>query len=236
MHKPSLPTVVASVAALLTAGSVVSLPANVSTPAAAETDLAYVRQALQRYELSSEVRLRLLADFVAGRVWDSQSGAEPVATDVERIDTVERTIYRYPDGSINVSEMSVPGATEPTDVDAARISDCVLIQQRYDVWIWDNCQVSWDAITWSMHYTAKYGIYQFGSDIYHVGNLSWGGVGSFSDPALEIVTEHAHGRSNPAVAQGKVTQHGGPVMSRTVGVRLKVRADWGGGRSSSFGD
>ncbi len=96
--------------------------------------------------------------------------------------------------------------------------------------------MSWDGLTWSMHYYANYGIYQFGSWIDSVSGLTWGGAGSFSDGHTEIPVKEGHGRSNPAIAQGKVTQCGGPVGCRTVGVEVKVRADWGGGRSSSFGD
>ncbi|MFG1886475.1 hypothetical protein ACGFIR_01195 [Micromonospora sp. NPDC049051] len=130
-----------------------SAPASADAQAS-KADIEYVRTALTKYDVPEKTQKVLLKAFVKGERWDSESGAAPVATEVDQIDGAERTIYRYEDGSVNVSTIEIPSETTG-EASPMGISGC----QSYPVTgakAWRNCRVAWDAATWSVNFTADY--------------------------------------------------------------------------------
>lgn len=99
-------SVIAAVTLAITA-SFVGTPAS-ATPKVSKADVEYVRASMEKYGVPQKAQNRLIREFISGKRWDSQGGAEPASTEVTRAGAVERTIYRYADGSVNVSEMDIP--------------------------------------------------------------------------------------------------------------------------------
>jgi hypothetical protein len=201
-----------------------------------KADLEYVRAALTKYDVPERAQKVLLRNLAEGKRWDSESGASPVATERSSTNGVERTIYRYADGSVNVSTIESPSSTSG-GVSPMGISGC----QSYPVTgakAWRNCKVAWDAATWSVSFTADYKYYlgpTYGCYIDAIRGLTHGGVGSFSDGKLEYITRSAGGYTGQCIAQGTYHRSGGGVFSETVGVRLNLTAQHGGGWTSKVG-
>lgn len=213
-----------AVAAALAIGS--AYAAHADTISA--KDETYVRTSLTDHGVTGKTQDKLIAKYAAGQVFDSdRPGAKPVSEKTELVNSVRITTYRYADGSFGVAK-----AEQGSD-HANAVSGCQVAWRKNDQVFWTGCRISWDAATWSMSYVANYGIYQFGSWIDSAGGLTFGGAGSFDHQRIEIPVKEGHGRSNAAIARGLVDQCAGPVGCRTVGVEVQVRADWGGGRSST---
>ncbi|MGN9779740.1 hypothetical protein ACTMS0_28915 [Micromonospora sp. H33] len=108
----------ASLSAALISGTPASADSQVS-----KADLEYVHTALAMYDVPAKTQKALLKALAEGEQWDSQSGAAPVATEVDYVGGAERTIYRYEDGSINVSTIEIPSETTG-EVSPMGISGC----------------------------------------------------------------------------------------------------------------
>jgi hypothetical protein len=222
-------------AALAFLMSVVAAAFSVAPAAAGsavpQSDLAYIRSAMAKYGVPAEQQNALIKAYAAGARWDSQSGATPVATEVSKTGGVERTIYRYKDGSVNVSEGDIPSAIGTGDIGVNAIGEC----QGYAKtgwWAWRNCKVSWDALTWSMRFIADVSVvvgppyppvYQCSID--YIRGLQYGGAGNFSNGALEYITKTAYGYSSQCIARGIATQSIPPYFTDIVGVNIHVSAE-----------
>lgn len=216
-------TTTAATAALAIGGA---YAANADTISA--KDEAYIRTSLTSNGVTGDKQDRLISKYAAGLPFDSDNPqAKPVSEKTELVDGVRTTTYRYADGSFGVAKV------EQGSDHANAISGCQVASRKNDMVFWTGCRVSWDAPTWSMSYVANYGIYQFGSWIDSAGGLWYGGAGSFSNDHIDIPVKEGHGRSTAAIARGIVNQCAPPVGCRSVGVQVQVRADWGGGRSST---
>lgn len=231
-------------AALILAASI-GAPLVSGTPAFAHpgpsaSDIEYVRTALAKYDIPEKTQNALLNAYAAGERLDSESGAAPVATDVSHVDGFERTVYRYKDGSINVSKIQEPSSTGSDGVSPNAVSGCQSIAAT-GARAWVNCSITWDSPTYSVGFTAAYRYYLgplYGCSIDNIAGLHYGGAGSFSSPSLQYITRSIPGGAgNYSVecrAQGTVQQSGGGVGARTVGVLLHVSPAIGGGSTSSI--
>lgn len=223
-------TLVASLGSSLIGGA----PAA-ADPQVSKADIEYVRTALAKYDVPTKTQDALLREFIDGERWDSESGAAPISTETETLNGVEQTVYRYRDGSINVSTVEIPA--EPTgDVSLLGISGCQSISVG-GAKAWRNCRVDWDAITWSVGFTAAYRYYlgpAYACYIDSIGGLTHGGVGSFSNGKLSYITRQADGFTGKCIADASYTRTGGGVFSETVGVRLNLTAQHGGGWTSKI--
>lgn len=201
-----------------------------------KADLDYVRAALAKYDVPVKTQDELLKALVNGEKWDSETGAAPVATENDRVGGFERTIYRYEDGSINASMVEIPSVTTG-GVSPYGISGCQSIPAT-GAKAWTNCKVAWDAATWSVNFTAAYRYYLgpvYGCYIDSIAGLAHGGIGSFSNGKLEYITRSASGYTGQCTAQGTYWRSGGGIFSETVGVRLNLTAQHGGGWTSKVG-
>ncbi|UQU65186.1 hypothetical protein COUCH_02215 [Couchioplanes caeruleus] len=232
MFRKSIMAATLALAVSLSAVAFGGAPASAATPVS-KTDLQIVRAALVKYGVPPTSQNSLLSAFARGERWDSESGAAPVSTEVDQVGGAERTIYRYLDGSVNVSTVEIPTEVSP-EVSAMGISGC----QSYSVTgakAWRNCKVGWDAATWSVSFTAAYKYYlgpSYGCYIDSIGGLAHGGVGSFSNDKLEYITRSANGYTGQCIAQGSYKRSYEPVGSETVGVKLNLTAEHGGGWTS----
>jgi hypothetical protein len=199
--------------------------ANASTIPA--KDEAYIRANLTDHGVLGKTQDKLIAKYAAGAPFDSDTGAKPVSEKTTVVNDVRTTVYRYADGSYGVGKVEQAG--DHTNA----VTGCQVAWRKNDQIFWTGCRISWDAPTWSLSYVANYGIYQFGSWIDSAGGLTFGGAGTFSDAKIDIPVKEGHGRSTAAIARGLVTQCGAAVFCRSVGAEVQVRADWGGGRSST---
>jgi hypothetical protein len=223
-----------TLAASVVVGLAAAAPAS-AAPTASISDIEYVRAALQKYSVSQDVQERLISDFAAGRRWASQTGAEPVSTEVKQVNGTERTIARFQDGSFTVADVEVSEAA--TDqVKPMGVTGC----QSYNkagAKAWRNCKISYDALSWSTHFFADYGYWlgpSYGCFIDSVRSFAYSGAGSFNSPKVEFITKSASGFATECKAQGTVVQTT-PVFADTVGVRVSVSAKHGGGYSSRVG-
>jgi hypothetical protein len=226
------PLIAAALAITMSVGAALfSVAPAAAGPAVPENDLAYIRSAMAKYSVPAKQQKALLKAYAAGKRWDSLSGEAPVATEVSKIDGAERTIYRYEDGSVNVSEVDVPSEIGTGDITPSAVDGC----QGYSKpgwWAWRNCRVHWDAMSWSMQFYADVSVvvgpphppvYQCSID--YIRGHQYGGVGNFSNGSLDYITKHAYGYSTQCIAQGKVTQSIPPYFTDTVGVNLHVSAE-----------
>ena len=109
---------VTSLSAVLFSGTSASADAHVS-----KADLETVRVALAKYGVPQSTQKALLDAFAKGERWASETGAEPVATEVDEVGGSTRTIYRYEDGSVNVSTVEIPVEVGP-GISPLGISGC----------------------------------------------------------------------------------------------------------------
>ncbi|BCJ68286.1 hypothetical protein [Polymorphospora rubra] len=235
MFRKTIMAVSLALAASLTATLFGGTPASADSQVS-KADLEYVRKALAKYEVPVETQKALLKAFAEGERWDSQSGAAPVATRVDHVGGAERTIYRYEDGSISVGTIEIPSTTTG-EVSPMGISGCQSVPAT-GARAWQNCRIAWDALTWSVNFTAAYRYYLgpvYGCYIDSISGLAHGGVGSFSNAKLEYITRNANGYTGQCIAQGTYWRSGGGVFSETVGVRLNLTAEHGGGWTSKVG-
>ncbi len=233
MRKKILVTTILALATVM-AGLTTAAPAS-----AAETvppaDLAHIRGEMTKYGISESTQARLLREYARGERWDSETAAEPVSTKTTRSNGVERTIYQYADGSLNVAEVEIPTEV-PAGVNPNSISGCQAYAKT-GARAWRNCKIAWNGLSWEVTFTAAYTIWlgpSYGCYIDSIGGLTHGGAGSFSDGRLEFITRSADGYSGRCVAQGTWKQSS-PIHSSTVGVRVTVSFEYNGGRSSRIG-
>ncbi|WP_155246775.1 hypothetical protein [Salinispora arenicola] len=218
----------ASLGSTLIGGAPASADSQVS-----KIDIEHLRTNLTKYDVPAKTQDALLEDFIKGERWDSETDANPVSSETERVDGVERTVYRYQDGSIGVSTVDIPSESTG-ESSILGITGC----QSYAVAgakAWRNCRVSWDVFSWSVSFTAAYKYYlgpSYGCYIDSIGGLVHGGVGSFSSPKLSYITRSASGFTGTCVAQGTWTRKATDLFSETVGVRLNLSAQHGGGWTS----
>ncbi|MGH3566257.1 MAG: hypothetical protein ACRDRH_09540 [Pseudonocardia sp.] len=199
------------------------------SPSAAE--VTRMELVLTSYAVPSTDRNRLIDDLRTGRrQWDSQSGGKPVSTETAQVVHFLTSIDRYADGSVTVARIEEPDPTSGL-VAPRKISGCHKRMSDGSTFA-DGCLISWDAVSWSMSFRADYRFNSGGSSIYRVYGHTYGGAGTISDPKLTVLHSPA-GKKDSSRAQGSVTQKGGGVFTRTVGINLTVTPR--GGRTSSFG-
>lgn len=229
-RKPIIAATMAMAASL--SAVMFSSTAAQADPDVSNADIDTVRVALAKYAVPEPTQKALLQAFARGQQWDSETGAAPVDTQVSDVGGATRTIYRYQDGSISVSTVEIPSPGGNRS-----ITGC----QSYPVTgakAWRNCKVAWDNMTWSVAFTSAYKYYlgpSYGCRIDSIGGLTHGGAGGFSEPKLEFITQSANGYTGQCIAQGTYTRSIGPAGSHTVGVRLNLTAQHGGGWSSRVG-
>ena len=222
--------------ATATAGLMGANPATAADKVS-PADLQYVRSAMVKYNVPLASQTRLLNEYARGERWDSETDAKAVSTEVTQANGVETTIFRYADGSVNVSKIDIPSAA-PTEgqVGTMAISGCQgYAKPGYNAW--RNCKISWDGVSWAVTFTAAYSVALgpvYGCVIDSVSGLTHGGAGTFSNGKLEITNRTASGRTGECRAEG-TWQQSSPVHSSTVGARVSVRSEWNGGRSSRIG-
>lgn len=222
-------------ATLLSAIFVGGAPASADS-GLSKADLEYVRAALAKYDVPVKTQDELLKALVNGERWDSETGAAPVATENARVGGFERTVYRYEDGSVNASMVEI-ASEAGGKVTPYGISGCQSVSAT-GAKAWRNCKVAWDAATWSVSFTAAYRYYlgpTYGCYIDSIAGLAHGGIGSFSNGSLTYITRSANGYTGQCIAQGTYWRSGGGVFSETVGVRLNLTAEHGGGWTSKVG-
>ncbi len=233
-RKPIL-TAALALATLLGAVFFGSAPASADA-GLSKADIDYVRASLTKYDVPAKTQDALVKALVNGERWDSETGAAPVATENARVGGFERTIYRYEDGSINASMVEIPSQTSG-GYSTQGISGCQSVSAT-GAKAWRNCKVAWDAATWSVSFTAAYRYYlgpSYGCRIDSIGGLAHGGIGTWSNGSLTYITQSANGYTGQCIAQGTYYRSGGGVFSETVGVRLNVTAQHGGGWTSKVG-
>jgi hypothetical protein len=234
MRKKILVTTILSLAAAMI--SLTAAPPASAVEKVPQADIDHIRAELTKYDVPESAQSRLLREYAMGERWDSATGAEPVATKTTRANGVERTIYRYADGSVNVGEVEIPSADTTEGVSPHSISGCQAYPKA-GARAWRNCKIAWNGVTWEVTFTAAYTIWLgplYGCYIDSIGGLTHGGAGSWSNGRLEFITRSANGYSGRCVAQG-TWQQSSPIHSSTVGVRLTVSFEYNGGRSSRIG-
>lgn len=200
------------------------------THSIAKADLDYLNRSFDKFGLDESIRSRLLEKWAAGQAFDSETpGANPVSSVTTRHGDFVRTTNRYADGSVSAANLEQPEARLGS-ARARDITECDHSQSADQHWM-SGCKISWENLSWHVHFFADYNWYQFGSNITSISGLIWGGAGSFEKDKLEYLVKNAQGRNTHAKAQGTVIQST-VVFSRRIGVRLDVCACRPGGKSS----
>jgi hypothetical protein len=120
-------------------GSALAAPAPASDIAPDLTDqqIEELSAFLIEYGVAEDVASDLIAQFDEGTLWDSMDdGVKPVSTVTEQLGNTNRTIETYADGSIAVSETSVPtgipeGSPAPRSVSACTLKSGNNYQKNY---------------------------------------------------------------------------------------------------------
>ena len=194
-----------------------------STPGSStDAAVAVLRDRLQSYGVPADVRNQLVEKFLDGRELDADTDATPVSSRTTTVNGVEKTRNVYADGSVAIGSIQKP------TIDIKSITGCNHRVDSFGTDIFTNCEIAWDATTWSLSWTADYDYNGNGEAITSAKSVHFGGVGDFSAAGTEIVTERAD-KNGTAIADGFVNQKImiGPVATtRRVGVRLQVATRW----------
>jgi hypothetical protein len=219
-HRPRRVAAMSAAAFTVIASSLaIAVPASASTSA----DAASMRETWNAYDVPVQTQDRLLAELTSGGTWDALDGSAPVSTETMVRAGTEETVTRFADGSISVTELELPTATDAR----ASLSGCkILSQTHYDSRRF--CNVSTNVVVASAAYTVTYRVVQGGpSSIVSRSSASAmvtrGYLGNISKKQM-VTARTAQSGSNPAVVIGRWTwtsNHG--AGSRDYWLQFNVR-------------
>lgn len=137
-RRASLVTGAALTATLLTAA-----PASAITDTPLPDVHPQITAFLDANRVPQDAQDELIAKLHAGQPWDNQSGKTPTATEVTTAGGIQKTVYRYEDGSVSVEEVSLPQpATPQGSVGTFSVSQCRLVTGSNYHATYDDCFVS----------------------------------------------------------------------------------------------
>jgi hypothetical protein len=266
---------VAITTAAVSLGSVApafAAPAPALSPEA-EAVVAALRARLQSFGIESSTQQKLIEKFLAGKTIDADNDAQPISTQKQVVDGIEKTRNVYADGSVAIGSVELKETDDQVDdlpnnaaaagegfavagadsgssrgfvtaglktSDArsgftlASIKGCTSRVDKHGTHIHDDCEIGWDAATWSVSWTADYDYNGNGAAITSARGVHFGGLGTFSSPVAEIIRLRVDNQGT-AKAEGSVIQNigiAGVSTTRRVGVRLEVSSKQVGGRNA----
>jgi hypothetical protein len=167
------------------------------------SDEAHFRSVWSSYAVPAATQDALIAEWNAGQVWDSLSGAQPASSSTTSTATKTTRIDRYADGSITITDWQSDNPKKPGGATTqADIGGCYTVSSsQYD--ITRTCTVHTNVVVSDFSYNVTYyagqGVY---SHIVSKSGLSYNCYGGTCSSPYVSITRQYQTSSQPAETVG----------------------------------